>query len=479
MVVKIFKADVVQVIELTEERIKTDKVANKIVGKKSGDSFKHINNLTGLEETFTVEQVFDKYQGLAVLILEEVRQRPINGMGFQSYQIDVERPDQLLEQLKQLVGPRGTQQKILIDSARADFANHRTGFLELTVQAFGANPIAAWAYITSDISDGFPIMPLVLLPSAQKKQMLKPSMEYVLDFSSLLTLYSMFQKNNIELKGKPFVVSQFTIDFVRNELQKVRFERESYMSVSVQVDSVTPHFYAENHKSQKIEELLNLLNWIRVNCRPDFATERLSWEWHDDPRNEVFENSTPFISSVMDTVLLAGRANRVFITDDLVHHKANYVEGVQLVTTEYFLRQIYEQEYEEKLWLDLVRLNYRGLTLSGEHLFEAFSNNKMLITNTTDFARAKHSTLIRYNPSTLYLAWIPIFLKYLYADNIQFEYKRQVTRTLLQEYLVGLNEQHIQTLIRNVGRSFKFLPDSKDAVIEDIIETLELINTEL
>ncbi|MVM42292.1 hypothetical protein GO730_39045 [Spirosoma sp. HMF3257] len=277
--------------------------------------------------------------------------------------------------------------------------------------------------------------------------------------------------------NKPFIVSQYIIDYLRSELEKAQFEKASQLAFLPQVDHVIPIYHAEGWQNRRAEEVQQLLDWIKTNCRPDYAPERLEWERNQKAEEQpLFSDKEKLKSSFLDTMLLANRPNRVLISDDMIWYKSSFDQHIVSITSEYFLRTTKNEIFQSSLWLKLVRLNFRGLTLTGDQVYQCFSNNKLLISNTNDFRKSQFSVEARYNPNTRNIITISIFLKNLYADNLKFDYKRQISRDFLLGTLKGVPLNYIEQLKSLIKTGFKFLPLEKEAVCEDIELVLSIIH---
>ncbi|MVM42293.1 hypothetical protein GO730_39050 [Spirosoma sp. HMF3257] len=135
MVVRLASQDKRPLIELTPDRISSDLVAKNILGKGVGDTFTYKRG--DLEETYKVDQLFNKYSGQAMLIAEEAKHNPMNGTGIESFEIDFSAPEKFFEFLQERYGTSGTELKLLSNDARHKFSKGEIGFLEVTLRAFG------------------------------------------------------------------------------------------------------------------------------------------------------------------------------------------------------------------------------------------------------------------------------------------------------------------------------------------------------
>ncbi|MFD1141220.1 hypothetical protein ACFQ4C_08880 [Larkinella insperata] len=273
---------------------------------------------------------------------------------------------------------------------------------------------------------------------------------------------------------------QYLIDYVSIELEKAENEQSSGLSFGYRGDRFIPYFHPDDLQERQIQFWSGLRDWINRNCRPDYAWERLAWEWQreDADSDFIFTDRKMYMSSYWDTVLLANRPNRLLITDDLFAFVKLPSGFVIPVTTEWYLTNTLPVHYNTSLWLELIRLNMRGITLSGLQLYQAFSNNKLTTQVPREYIKALHSFEPKYNHSIQNLFEVVVFLKNLYADTLPLEYKRRTARTLFQVNLKGrrpISEQVLNSLFQIIDEKFNLLGDNGIRVKEDLFHCLEIM----
>jgi tetratricopeptide (TPR) repeat protein len=477
MVVRLQLKDDIQLLELTEEAVRYNRVAKATIGLAVGESFKLHDQVMHRDEEYTVVQIMDKYSGQLAFIMKNSEQ-PFSGLAMRSMEIPTDEAGELdfnkfHQQLKELLGPEGTKQKIITDELRQKFAKGEIGFTELCQGAYGGDPVAAWNYATSDFASGFPLIPICLQSTASQSE----GSEYVLDFTSMFTLFFLSKIRSINFEKTPFIVSQFLIDYVSLELETARNERGSAISEEILVDRITPHFHPEDQQQRKAIFYQELLDWIHAHCKPDYAPERLGSEFTDrDNEREIFPEDRAFMSSFSDTLLLANRPNRIWITDDSLPYRSR--AGVALMTTEHFLHREYSQLYLDQLWLDLVGFNFRGLTLGADQLYRVFRDSLLEDANQKNYYRATFSFSKQYNPEPRLLIAAILFLKMVYKEPFSLDYKRQVSQALLRRHLTGVSsvtERGVLLIRLLIDREFELLGDLGNFLKEDLDIAIGLI----
>ncbi|GAB3171370.1 PIN domain-containing protein [Telluribacter humicola] len=482
MVVRIVGDQQSQLIELTPEEVKHNQIAKRIIGLKVNDTFQLVKPVVNSRITYKIEQILDKYQGQSALIAEEIATKPFTGMPIQSFTTTSDAPPEaLLNQLIDVFAPQEAKRKLYIEEAKRKFADYSIGFTELTQHGFGGSPVAAWEYSTSNYHDGFPIFPKSLLEKRLPDNWISKETEFVLDFSSLLTIYHISKNETNLYNSKKFIISQYTFDYIFFELEKVQNQQESKLSFNIIGEQIVPYFHPEDLHTRRIRFWIGLYEWINQFCQTDYVPDRLTWDWQRDDSNSepIFSDKNMFTSSFTDSMLLAMRPQRVLITDDAFFYTKLQHNLLIPITTETYFYNIHNSKYNDSIWLDLVRLNMRGLTITGLQLYTAFSNNKMIVSHNSDYLKAILSYSPNYNPSSINLLSAITFLKCLYADNLLIDYKRRISRILLQTTLSGsqyINERTIKTILSKIDIEFNLLGEYGDFVKEDLLHTLETLN---
>lgn len=477
MVVRLRFGNNEQLIELTEEAISYNRIARAVIGHRVGESFKLHDSITGRDdEEYVVARIFDKYTGQIALIAQKA-EHPLSGLPMKSFKIATDEVGELdfdgfHKQLQDLFGAEGTKRKIIIDDLRQKFTQGAIGFTELCQNAFGGDPIAAWNYATSDQAGGFPVCPLCL----QNTPVINDDTEYVLDFTSVLSLFFLSKLQPIAFQNR-FIVSQFLIDYVGQELETAQHERGSKMSAEIFIDRTIPHFYPEDQQERKNAFYQELLDWIFAYCKPDYAPERLSQDFMDQgAEDRLFSEDKAFSSSFMDSLLLAVRPNRVLVTDDMLPFRSMSGGGLRLITVEHFLRIEHSQSYLEHLWIELVGFNFRGLTLGSNQLYQVFKNSLLESSYQKNYFRATFSFSQQYNPEPKLLLGVILFLKRVYTEDFSLEYKRQVSQALLRRYFIGspsITERKVLLIHQRIDREFQLMGDYGDYVKDDFNIVLE------
>jgi tetratricopeptide (TPR) repeat protein len=469
MVVRLQSEENTQLLELTEEAVRHNRVAKAVIGLSAGESFKLHDKVMHRDEEYTVVQIMDKYSGQLALIMQKAEQ-PFSGLAMRSLKIPTDEAGEMdfgkfIQQLQESFGPEGTKHKLISEELQQQFARGEIGFIELCQGVFGGDPVAAWNYATSDYAGGFPIVPIHLQATLPSNE----GTEYVLDFTSLLALFFLSKTKAIPFKKTTFFVSQFLIDHVSLELETALQERGSVMSQEILVDRTILHHHPEDQQQRKAAFYQELRDWIHEHCKPDYAPERLSLEFTDrDDERDLFPDNRAYMASFYDTLLLATRPNRILVTDDTLPFRSEI--GVPLMTTEHFLHSEHTQLYLDQLWLDLVGFNFRGLTFGANQLYRVFKDSLLENAHQKNYYRATFSFSTQYNSEPRLLFAVILFLKMVYKEPLLLDYKRQVSKALLRRYFTGtssITERGILLIRLLIDREFKLMGDFGDYLKAD------------
>ncbi|WP_159477578.1 PIN domain-containing protein [Dyadobacter sp. 3J3] len=468
MVVRLLVKDRELMVELTPENIKLKTYAKQIIGKRINDVFAVVDAITGASIEYKIAQILDKYRGQMALYTDYVAKNPEDGIKIRALKINEESPEGMIRQFQEMFGVEGTKTKIIVEAQLNKFANGEIGFSHLFRSVFRNSPINAWNYITSSKSDGYPMIPII----NQEVLNFTSSTEFVLDFSTLFTVFYISQKTELNFLDKPFIISQLLKDYLQSEFVEHSVKRKSKTSISFTIDKVTPIFRTDGDLDSDLSYLSQINEWINQNCRVAFASQRLSMN-----ENRIKTNIENDLHDelLMDTMLLSSRADRILITDELLFYKNP--APFKRITLENYLVKIWGDIYQEKIVFELVKLNYRGLTISGKQLYKMFESNKILSNPQSEFFLALNSFTMKYNPNPLNLVEILKFVKELYSDGFSLGYKHHVSQLVLQFPLRQLRvTNELQGLINIfLSSTFDLLGNHFEDVREDLVKAIELV----
>jgi tetratricopeptide (TPR) repeat protein len=469
MVVRVQIDNSEMVIELTSDEIKYKPFVKNLLGRRLHEQFTYRDSLTGRTKNYTVNQILDKYRGQFALFTNRIAGSPEEGIHVRSISFDSANPDSLLENMQEILGDVGTERKILKDTYLKRFRDREVGFTQLYRNVFNDDPLSAWQYVTSRNSDGLPVVPMIHQPNWN----IDSSCEFVLDFSSLFTLFHISGNENITVFDKPFIISQILKDYIQSEILESEIKRRAYVNVEVSREGIVPFFLSEQEVDIQIQLYRNLLTWINAHCATDFEPAILSVK--RDRRFESKEIDFHHLCAI-DTLLLATRENRFLLSDDLMVYQ-NKKEIVKALTLEHFLARFHQQAHSRQYSFDLIKLNYRGLTLTSVHLMKCFEANQLLINARSDFYLALNSFSVIHNPYGGNIRQLLTFVRDIYLGNLELQFKRQISSSVLQHFLVDLEiTLEVVTVLENdINQLFFLMGDHLIYIKEDLLGVLEVL----
>lgn len=434
-------------LELTPEALNFYQVAKAALDRAVGQTFQLASPLGGQVDTYQVTQILNKYAGQQPLIFQEIDQKAYHGGPFHLVTLpESEDPTDILRHVETIIGPKQKERDAIRERLMLDFAQGKIGFYQLAQGAFGSNPVGAWQHITSN-PNGFPIYPLVSLKKHLPPITLDASVSFVLDFSALLTLYTVSTQHKCTLlyREKPFIVSRFTVDFITSELDKTMDNEEPGIFLGYHNNQFMPFTFPDDFQQQRTAYWSSLNDWISLNCQVDYAWERLQLQREYANIDQVFRESNYYKSSFLDTILLANKPRHILVSDDTVHFTTPGLGLGLRVTTEWYLKTIQSAQFAADLWKDLVKLNLRGLSLTGAQLFDAYTSETEVGSRNAFFQQAIRSFVTRDNPATNTVLELINFIKYLFSMKLPLADK-QATKTKKNAFKAIMHDAFPETI---------------------------------
>ncbi|WP_207509935.1 PIN domain-containing protein [Telluribacter humicola] len=448
------------VLSLKSSLIESNPLVILAIGKRVGESFVHIKSM-GNAKTYTITMIFDKYVGQKVLLYNELERNPATQPEVESMNIIEEGGfEGMIEKFKNTFGAAGSMRKDSINKFFEKFKNREIGFTELAM-AVQNDYHQTWQSITSDYNDGFPVVPLNV-----KRLAFDGDKEIVLDYSTLFTLIKLEELTGLTHKGKPYFISQRIVDSLREQLQEMKLTRPGTHSMSITLDSVTPILIPNDFYIKKENELQKIIDWIGKNTRTEAVPEMFEY-CIDSPG---FDVNTQM---VVETAMLATKPNRILLSDELFHqnHTLNSLD-INVVSIENYLLDHFQAEYKDVLLPELLKLNYRGLTVDSSVLTRLLEESNTALTRSlnqhTLFQKSLYGICPLFNDNPENISSVVRFLKSVYSESSDLWYKQMISRKVLGFLFDGANPTVLPRLIKLIERDFRLLGDHMDHVVEDV-----------
>lgn len=457
-----------EVLELTKDSILTNSIAKKVIGHKV-DSVIEINNLmTGKKQEIKILAILDKYRGQLALITTEV-DNVSSGLNFKSIKTNGDIKN-LIEVMKNEFGPDTVKREIFIEDRLSKFKKGEIGFTELLRTVFNDNPFDAYNYITSDINDGYPVVPLC----NQKEIEFEDSFEFVVDFSVIMTLKKISEFGNIRFKNKPFIIPIEIINYLQFKIEELNRVGFSEMSITVRPHNFETHFYPDDYSRKKLQEITDTIKWINDNCKVDYGINGLDLKVQNPEFFRVEDPEDWYQKCVFNTMLLAGEENRIIITDDLFFFR-NPLSSIP-ITIEYYLKKVFDGNFDEIVSWELLKRNYVGITINSKHLQRAFELDPTLSNPRAIFYKCHRNLSWQHNPNKSNFKEALRFLKYLYSLDLKLEYKRFISQNLLFPILKDIQPyEDFENDIKQISKEFQFLGLHRIHIHLDIMEVMGLL----
>lgn len=448
------------VLSLKSSLIESNPLLVLAIGKRVGESFVH-NKSLGNAKTYTITMIFDKYVGQKVLLYNELERNPATQPEVESMNIIEEGGfEGMIEKFKNTFGAAGSMRKDSINKLFEEFKNRKIGFTELAI-AVQNDYHQTWQFITSDYNDGFPVVPLNV-----KRLAFDGDKEIVLDYSTLFTLIKLEEVTGLTHKGKLYFISQRIVDSLREQLQEMKLTRPGTHSMSITLESVTPILIPDDFYIKKENELQKIIDWIGENTRTEAVPEMFEY-CIDSPELDVN------IQIVVETAMLATKPNRILLSDELFHQ--NYTLNsldINVVSIENYLLDHFRAEYKDVLLPELLKLNYRGLTVDSSVLTRLLEESNIALTRSSNQHTLFHKSLYGicplFNDNPENISSVVRFLKSVYSESSDLWYKQMISRKVLRFLFDGANTTVLPRLKNLIQREFRLLGDHLDHIIEDV-----------
>ncbi len=424
--------------------------------------------LTGKRQEAEITAILDKYRGQLALIGEEV-ENVSSGLKFKSFKADGD-IHKLLEIMQQEFGPDAIKRDIFVKEQFSKFKNGEIGFSELLRGVFEDNPFDTFQYITSDFNDGFPIVPLV----NQADFNFEDSSEFVIDFSVIPTLMIISKLGNTQFNNKPFIIPIDIINYLQFKIEEINRIGTPNMWLNFQHKRIDRHPFPSDNQSKTLSELTSTLEWINLYCKVDYGINGLDLRVQNPDFFKIEDPNDWYKRCILNTMILGSEENRILITGDLFSHRNPFTSLP--VTLEYYLKKVFKDNFDEIVVWELLKLNYRGITINAKHLQRAFELDPTLSNPKSIFQKCHHNVSWFYNPNRKVLNETFKFLKYLYSLDLTLGYKQQISQKLLYfalEFLQQYND--LEKDLKSIINEFKFLGNHLLNVQWDVILTLKLL----
>ena len=271
---------------------------------------------------------------------------------------------------------------------------------------------------------------------------------------------------DFDFDGYKFIIAQSTKDIIIDTIRELENDSKVKMTMAILPDKVTPIFYPDNYVDNKIKKIKSVLEWVEKYCQVEYIDFLIDDEYVLEV-SASYEVSKKFI---IHTFLLANKPNRIFITDDILYYK-NPVFNCN--TSEQFFNCLDTQMWE-MVKLKMIEMNYKGITLTSNTLIQVFeksrvitSSNKYLLPNALKSLRGS------YNPDSNNVKESILFIKYLFAINLDYAQRKAITKlifvSILQEPYFEITRNNLKVIHEMIDKEL-FLLGNASLIVKNCLK---------
>jgi hypothetical protein len=452
-------------LEVDENSKKNHWLVKHIVGRERGESITVTDPITHKSSEITIVHIFDKYSGLTAQIAEEVGKSNFTGMSIRSVRFENSDAESISKSLVEAFGQAGDKDKIKRDEAFKKYYRREISFTELVRSVSQNKVLEIYSHLTSMQSEGFIVIPIKDFNSIPIKQ----DSEFVIDFTSLPILMLLCDKFSGLIRHK-FVISQFAIELIENELAEARAMQEDGMVVSITSFGVKPTLYPPGYKEYKISTLEKILEWIKGNCETRMSKDKLDMIIK---RPDLIRETDLFQNYFIDTIFISH--GRTLISDDRIHNlrfKSNYLT----IGLEYYLQYFYKDSFSNNILPILIENHYIGIRIDAATLMKEFKKPLLGGINTFHYCLQNLPFSVNHD-STVFNEALD-FIRAIYIDEMPLQFKKETSQKVLINALKHYPNfiQLKKNIFNEIHSRFSLLPLYLDHVLDDIAVALDILN---
>jgi hypothetical protein len=452
-------------LNIDEPSITDNWIAKSILGSQAGETITVTDKVIDANVEITITHIYDKYSGLAAQIMDEVGKSNFTGMGIRAVKFDNTTAEGIGKALVDAFGASGDKQKIRRDQAFGKYYSGELSFTELVRTTSKDEALGVYSYLTSKQSEGFRIYPFRDFNNVG----LDTTAEFAIDLTSIPILIQLSETNN-EIFNRKYVVSQFAIEFLENELAEANQMQDEGMTVSITSFGVVPHLHPPGYKEYRIATLEKILKWIKDHCETRVSKDKIDMILQ---RPDLVKENDLYYNYFIDTVFIAH--GRTLISDDRIHNKT-FGKHYLTVSLEYYLRFFYPESFRERLLPVLIQNHYVGLTLDAGTLKTEF---KRLVSDSLDTFRycLENLPFSKNHDATVFNQALD-FVKYIYTESMPLDQKKAISQQVLFHALKDYPEfaRLRVNLVNEIKVKFQLLPLQIPQVMDDFSVALDILN---
>jgi len=406
----------------------------------------------------------NKYAALLKEILKEA-ENPLLGHPIEMIKLDTTDFQGMNKSLIEILGPMGSMREQEQELAFNNYYNGNSSFGDLTTKIFDKNGFDAYFYLTSPNGKKF----LAISPSISNNLILNSESKYVLDITSICLFFQLSKELKLRYRHK-FIISPSLKKAIINVISNTKYNPETKLSLKITTGGVTPIFYQEGFKENRLKYLEEILEWVENNCVTEQVDEKINLILNLKSNPNVNDD---YLFGYIDNRLLIDRSNHYLFTNDMfyfTHLKA----GPDRVSSPMLYFEKYHSEKIIECTSYLLKNNYIGVSIYFEILQDEFIN--MLSGKEHKFTMCLENFNYGWNPNPKHAKVIAHFIKWLYLSNSFItERKNQTAHTLFLSALRNAPASFGLALREELTYEFALLPNLFPLVQASLINALKMI----
>ena len=416
------------------------------LGRRCGETFTTSTGVSQRITTIYIHEILNDAWHLFRTIQDQAA-NPVNELGFEALQTP-ENPNDLIEFFKSHFGPLGLKDKEFKDRSLEDYFNYRLGFSEISKMVFGENYIDAYMHLTKNPAFKFTTIPLLLSKPIPENH---DSLEFALDFSTLMLFYSLEKELGFEFKHR-FTFSFLVKDKIEMEILELANSAPSSMTLQITPQSVTKFDTPEDFNQKRILFLKDILTWIEDNCKIDLVAEKLNIVRKIGPK----ESMEGMMKILVESMCIADREDFLLISSDSTLYMATRSTIGNIISPERYLNSFYPDKCGTDFYSFLLKSNYIGINIIFDTLKTEFYQYLAGGKNYYNLCLQNLQYNVHQNPDAVVM--LSRFLKDLYImPLLKPEQQDHQAQVILSRALFGMPKEVAIKFSKQLGVDFKLL----------------------
>ncbi|HEY5391506.1 MAG TPA: hypothetical protein VIJ57_05290 [Hanamia sp.] len=440
-----------------------DPIQQIFIGKKVNERFTFHDEFMYQTTSGQILKITNKYGALLDEIMHQAA-NPLSGLKFRQFKFDGTTADEMRDSLKKELGALGSMNQQRTEQCLQQYQNAEITFSEIVKSNFRNNPVDGYYILTGPNSNFFQTAPSNIphIPIEEKTRI-------ILDFTTIVLFYELEKEFRRKYPHR-FLVSNYVKHKLSHLLDETVNEPTDKLSVTITMETVIPHFYANDFQEKRIAHFQGLIDWVNLNCDFDSVDEKLDLLFQDNGQTTTDDD---YIHYLVDNKIMSERENHLLLSSDLFFFKTFQNMQRRMTGPENYLNK-YFQEMSTSAYL--ISKNYVGIQVSKDDLIREFS---LFISGSPNHYMCAIENLKanRSNGNIRNIAEGVLFMKWLYLQSIiNTDLRYRSAEYLLVNLLQGLNERGIGFLLSMFTKHFYLLPDAQNEIFSILSRLTEKAN---